>query len=504
MANNEVFANGLEVACKAADGMSAASFPDLCFTPGYPVPFANTAYAKDTRNGSRTVFITGKQVMLKDHSYFKTSTGNEPARGKKGFFTTVKKGKAYFRSWSMNVKIEGYNVCRHTDSMTHNHGSFPGNTGYWKYVDQASFDKCEKDMKRVERNCKTTEDKKNEKEFNRKNTGKSALIKALKKKILGENSWKKEQCKGLLKYKTPDSAEAGLEDLKKKLEEYKELAKNPQKAIEIAKNSLIFPEFNSIGDVLVMGGGKVLGLAGCFTSSGGTCADVLNATGAIYQYSKLDKAKLKTDIRKAINEAKNKLKETISELEKVKDLSWEEYADLMKVQAEKNKCLKSRKCMLVPFDEKKQSWKPEEKKNNGCCSGQTGHHIIPKSWNKCSEGKAPVVCTEGTTHSHGSHGTMHRALNKGLDTYARANNISYLSKNKSNDLYKVSNMSISKDTAVKLGAESHQKEYPKCDKRCIEAQLQHFYKKCDDDMNASTIGEGVPPDANTPDISETR
>ena len=31
------------------------------------------------------------------------------------------KGKAYFTSWSANVKVEGLNVCRHIDQMTHNH-----------------------------------------------------------------------------------------------------------------------------------------------------------------------------------------------------------------------------------------------------------------------------------------------------------------------------------------------------------------------------------------------
>ena len=63
---------------------------------------------------------------------------------------------------------------------------------------------------------------------------------------------------------------------------------------------------------------------------------------------------------------------------------------------------------------------------------------------------------------------------------------------------------LSKDDVVTLGAESYQKEYPKCDKRCIEAQLQHFYKKCDDDMNASTIGQGVPPDGNDGSTGESR
>jgi len=78
---NEVFANGLEVACKVADGKSVACFPDPCWSPPGPlagpvvIPYPNTAFAKDLANGSKTVFISGKPVAQKNKSYFKTSTG---------------------------------------------------------------------------------------------------------------------------------------------------------------------------------------------------------------------------------------------------------------------------------------------------------------------------------------------------------------------------------------------------------------------------------------------
>ena len=75
-----VYANGLAVAGKAKQGKSTACFPDPCFSPPAPsagwivIPYANTAYAKHTSNGSKTVFVEGKPVMLKDKSYFKTSS----------------------------------------------------------------------------------------------------------------------------------------------------------------------------------------------------------------------------------------------------------------------------------------------------------------------------------------------------------------------------------------------------------------------------------------------
>jgi hypothetical protein len=144
---NQVFANNMEISCKAADGKSIACFPDVCFTPpqapptptGVPIPYPNTGMAKDTTKGSRTVKISGKEVMLKDKSYFKTSYGDEAGNTpKKGVITNKIKGKVYFTSWSMDVKFEGKNVVRHMDLTTHNHGS-NSNTAPWTYADRMSF-----------------------------------------------------------------------------------------------------------------------------------------------------------------------------------------------------------------------------------------------------------------------------------------------------------------------------------------------------------------------------
>jgi hypothetical protein len=144
---NDVFANGREISCKAADGKSIAAFPDVCFTPpqtpatppGVPIPYPNTAFAKDATSGSKKVKISGKEVMLKNKSYFKTSTGDEAGCApKKGVATSKIKGKAYFTSWSMDVKFEGENVVRHFDLTTHNHASQPSNTPPWPYADAAA------------------------------------------------------------------------------------------------------------------------------------------------------------------------------------------------------------------------------------------------------------------------------------------------------------------------------------------------------------------------------
>jgi len=133
--SNDVFANGREISCKAADGKSICEFPDVCFTPpqtpatppGVPIPYPNTGMAKDTTSGSKNVKITNKEVMLKNKSYYKQSTGDEAGSApKKGIITSTTKGKVYFISWSFDVKCEGENVVRHLDMTTHNHNPAVG------------------------------------------------------------------------------------------------------------------------------------------------------------------------------------------------------------------------------------------------------------------------------------------------------------------------------------------------------------------------------------------
>ena len=144
----QVFANSMSIACKAADGKSIAAFPDVCFTPpltpatppGVPIPYPNTGAASDTTDGSKTVLISNQEVMLKNKSVFKQSTGDEAGNApKKGVVTSKIKGKVNFCAWSMNVKFEGENVPRHLDLMGHNEASDPPNTPPWPYLDGATL-----------------------------------------------------------------------------------------------------------------------------------------------------------------------------------------------------------------------------------------------------------------------------------------------------------------------------------------------------------------------------
>jgi hypothetical protein len=162
--SNEVYANGMEIACKAADGKTVAALPDVCLSPPsppagpVPIPYPNTAYASDTTAGSKTVYMCGKEVMLKDKSYFKQSTGDEAATKSLGMgvVTHQIQGKVNFSSWSMDVKIEDENAVRHLDLTMHNEMSLPANTPPWPYLANMSLAdqaKCAADKDREEKAC---------------------------------------------------------------------------------------------------------------------------------------------------------------------------------------------------------------------------------------------------------------------------------------------------------------------------------------------------------------
>ena len=166
---NEVYANMMEVSCKAAMGKAICAFPDVCFTPpttpatppGVPIPYPNTGMASDTTSGSTSVKISGQEVMLKNKSYFKQSYGDEAGCApKKGVVTSVNRGKVYFTMWSMDVKVEGENVVRNFDLTTHNHNPPPGNSPPWMYVDSMAppplDHPCHDEIVAAQDECKNT------------------------------------------------------------------------------------------------------------------------------------------------------------------------------------------------------------------------------------------------------------------------------------------------------------------------------------------------------------
>lgn len=453
---NEVFVNDREVACKAGEGKSVASFPDVCYTPprtqgsprGIPVPYPNTAYAKDTANGSKTVMITGKQVALKDKSYFKTSTGNEAGCADKGIKTGKIKGKAYFTSWSMNVFIESYNVCRHMDMMTHNHGSYPPNTGAWPFLDSTNYKKCKKELAKVDLKC-NPDDKKNKPKKTKKGISKRK-----------PGIWKDKNCKGLgIKpnlFKDP-------EEVKKQLNDMLDVSKQLETMVETAKDKLV-------GKIGVWGAKKAAKIA---TKAGlkgwiGPAGWLWTAYDFVSAGIELDSM---WDIVDDMKEDLENLKKLPQELEnikdKIKDKPAEAMADAQALIAKANPCTRAMKCRLVS---KSSADRSKTNVKNGCCSGQTGHHLIPNTMVKNSAdckgvtyGTAPTVCAEGTSHSTGgSHGQLHKKIEKLIKDNADTNGEMTLEK--------------AKDIAVK----SHRQVFGAgCSKKCLMAQLDKYYDdKC--------------------------
>ncbi|VUX45641.1 conserved hypothetical protein [Candidatus Defluviicoccus seviourii] len=144
---NDVFANGMEIACKSGDAKVIAAFPDVCLSPPsppagpIPVPYPITSQASDTTDGSKTVKISGKEIMLKNSSSYKKCMGNDPATKTLGMgvVTHCIQGKTYFVMWSFDVKAEGENVDRHFDT-TNSNGMSTGNQVGWVNFDSGTFD----------------------------------------------------------------------------------------------------------------------------------------------------------------------------------------------------------------------------------------------------------------------------------------------------------------------------------------------------------------------------
>lgn len=164
-----VFANKLEVSCKAQANKVIAAFPDVCMTPpeapptppGVPIPYPNFGLDGDTDKGTGSVKIGGKTVNQKNKSYFTKTTGDEAGcAAKKGVVSSKNTGKAYSQAFSMNVKAEGKNLTRFSDIQTDNHGS-PPNVPPWPKVGQPwvmqGGDPCAADKEKIQKACESEE-----------------------------------------------------------------------------------------------------------------------------------------------------------------------------------------------------------------------------------------------------------------------------------------------------------------------------------------------------------
>lgn len=144
-------------------------------------------------------------------------------------------------------------------------------------------------------------------------------------------------------------------------------------------------------------------------------------------------------------------------------------ADFMSAMAAVNPCIRARKCQLVPFDKTDFA---ASQGGDGCCPGQTGHHLIYDSWMKgagCGKYKkntAPTVCVEGTNQRNGTHGAIHDLTD------------GFIKKALGGKLMKLNAQGrMSYADAKKAAIASHKIMAPGCNPLCIEKQLDAYYKE---------------------------
>ena len=385
---------------------------------------------------------------------------------------------------------------------------------------------CDVDPKSDEnRAFKQSQKKRNEKRANNKNKKGKKEPKA--QYHVRDKTWKDNHCKKLLfNYENPAIAKENIEKAKKELEELQE--EFEKEIAEITENipQKILEEFDkTMKDVercKKNNDEDTLGFALCATLLRfiGTAETVV---GGVEIALKADH--YKEYIKKLLKE-KDKLgkilkhKEDLKDLEKVKKAATTKEAkakiikkeDEIKAKLKKKKdtiyenmedelkeddCLKARRCILKKHHPKADKAKRVEIKNkelpmdkifkfnnkSGCCPGQQSHHIIPEAKiSHCAgygkkqgsfHNNAPTVCVEGGKDT-GTHGRIHDRTDDATeemvydkDTY------------KSHHCSKASN---SMGCALEASAEGYVRAFPEsnCNKDCIKAQLEKYYKKFDE------------------------
>jgi len=497
-----VFANNNEIAAKSADGASIAAAPDTCLSPGapypgVPVPYPNSCFARDLGNVSRTVFFKGTGGALEDKSYFTTSYGDEPATPAmgKGVISTKIKGKCYFKKWSQNVKVEGLGVARHLDTVTHNHVNQP-NALVQKY--RSIWDNspdCAQDRNEVANKCKEKPQPADDgKPKVKKRRGFSKILDNViefpdemakdlygYKRTPGKNAWIDDHCGGMW-IKPANGAEAFKQAKQKIAELQKLLEQDTVSLMGTVFGDLLGMAYEQMGSwyIIEKAGGLALRtvLKNVVGGAAGATGIGLVVTGAMAAWTVTDFISTAQELAEKLGPLGKEYLDDIMDIDKLKQKAQQKlaeyaenpqkaWADMMTAKAKIDPCLKARKCMLVPFN--KTGAKQAAKSGEGCCPGQTGHHVIPGAvfdGNSCYSSKdhrnAPTICVEGANNSHGSHGAAHKKLDEKIEAYKRkhGNTIPY---DKQRDL--------SIDAIQESGA-AH------CNKECLKKQLDAFYEKC--------------------------
>lgn len=527
-----VYANSNEIASKSADGSSKHAFPDVChtppatasptpikpFPPGVPIPYPNSCHASDITNGSRTVFILGKEIALENHSYFSVSEGDDAATKKlaKGIISGAVKGRCFFQTWSPNVKVEGRAVTRHLDLVSHNHKN-PMNTELFPYLsEKKDREPCARTEKRINEACKPKPDPNQA----------DAPSPAPAPQRIGRNSrttqprrnsrpqstqappapynrdWRQDHC-DFLEIGAGRLNETTVKDLLNEARQARERIEEATSALQtllsthgrelLTRGGAALIEqalWSKIRGVLYTGVGGLVGagigffVGGVGAAPGGVIGGKIGAGAAIahsaynaYEATLLAMEgkelydQLSVDLEQMRNAlgTVNPLAAYINEDGEVDTKGANRFlADLQDALATANACTRARKCNLVP---KTTPQHVETAEGRGCCPGQTGHHVLSHamiSGAGCTEysyGRAPTVCVEGTTQHFGSHRRMHDGLAKALEARKGTDKVA-------------PDGTLSLDDGIDAAVESHTLAFlaSGCDPQCTRAQLEAYYK----------------------------
>lgn len=399
------------------------------------------------------------------------------------------------------------------------------NTPVKYYLDTPAVKRaCDKDFKVIDRACKPDEPDKNG-NAKKKNKGIVGKLSAITEKIdtagktaaryrrTATNGWMDDHCSGLW-IKAPQTNSKFPQDLKDQVDELLDkldvglmdwlsmLMGSLDDIVEIAKE--LIP--TDVVDDIMWNFGLKSGAKGLVGAAGVKTVILPALMGLWTAYDIYDTVTTLTELMGDKGVTAMKAFEKLWDIgDEVKGILADmvsnpamAYANLLTLLALMDPCIRARKCLLVPYS------KQNSNSGEGCCPGQTGHHLIPDS--AASAGSctpynindAPVMCLEGSTNKGGwgSHGNAHARLKLKLKEY-RDNELEW---GRSPNIISYDDMAEKAVDAVRLSNAALQ-----CDKNCLLAQLKAYYN-CPNGMPPKDGTGKMPnmpeplPDDGTPDI----
>lgn len=127
-----VAVNGLTLSHKGSGGYERNSAPDVCKSPGVPIPYQIISFNRDLVRGSETVAADGGHSIDILGSAHSRCFGDEPGRGK-GVISQTVGDESTWITHSPDVFIEGRPVERLSDKMfMNNRNTISGTGGNWE------------------------------------------------------------------------------------------------------------------------------------------------------------------------------------------------------------------------------------------------------------------------------------------------------------------------------------------------------------------------------------